>query len=108
MKVLLDNVLVKLFSDDIVTKGGIILEYDVWNNLQKGEVIKVGNGHRLKNGKIKKLDVNEGDYVVFKRDNFRKTIKVDNIDCQVLKEHEILCIIDDINISIVGKDDVPN
>ena len=104
MEMLFDNILVKPYVKEVKTDSGIILPHDEWGVLSKGEVVLVGKGRKLKNGTHKKPDINVGDYVVYPRDNFRKTIKHNDIDCQVLLEDQILAIIDDLNAYVDGID----
>lgn len=104
MKVMFDNILVKPYTKDTVTSSGIILEHDKWDGIERGEVILVGEGERLKNGKFKKPEVNVGDYVIYPRDNHRKKIKVDEIECQVLREAEILATIDTLDNHMTGNE----
>lgn len=48
-----------------VTKGGIVLPGTAQEKQNEGEVLAVGPGRRLDNGKLLKVDLMVGDIVIF-------------------------------------------
>lgn len=104
MKMMLDNILIKPYNKEVKTSSGIILKHDEWGVLQKGEVVMVGCGKRLKDGTFKKPEVSVGDFVLYPRDNFRKKIKHEDIECEVITEDQIMAIIDNLNTYVEGQD----
>ncbi len=59
-----DHVLIKPFTEENVTKSGIILP-DSKEKPKKGEVVGIGNGKVLDNGQRSPIDVKIGDIVYF-------------------------------------------
>lgn len=64
---LLDRVLVKRDEEEKKTSGGIIIPDTVDNPPLLGTVTAVGSGAILPSGKIRKLELSEGDRVMFSR-----------------------------------------
>ena len=60
-----DRLLVRRFSAQEKTAGGIVLPDSAKNKPQKGKVMAVGPGKLLKNGTRRGLQVKEGDTVIF-------------------------------------------
>ena len=60
-----DRVIVKRVKEEEKTKGGIIIPDTAKEKPIEGEVIAVGNGKVLEDGKVRKLDVKVGDRVLF-------------------------------------------
>src|SRR4051795_13507641 len=60
-----DRVLVKPKGREETTKSGIVLPDTATEKPQQGEVLAVGPGRQLDNGKRAELDVKIGDLVLF-------------------------------------------
>ncbi|NOZ63924.1 MAG: co-chaperone GroES [Caldiserica bacterium] len=89
-----DRVLIKRLEEESKTEGGIYLPETAKEKSQKGEVIAVGEGKRLKNGKIVALSVKKNDKVLF--DKFGGTeVKVEGEEYIILKEDDILAVIEE-------------
>jgi len=87
-----DRVLVRRVEEETKTAGGIIIPDNHKEKPAKGEVLAVGAGYRLQDGSIRTLDVQKGDKVLFGK--YAGTdIKVDNEDYLIMKEEDILGII---------------
>ena len=56
-----DRVIVKRVKEEEKTKGGIIIPDTAKEKPIEGDVIAVGNGKVLEDGKVRTLDVKEGD-----------------------------------------------
>jgi len=92
-KPLHDRVVVSRFSEETKTAGGIILPDTAQEKPSEGTVVAVGNGMRGDDGAITPLDVKKGDHVLFGK--FGGTeIKVDGEDLMILRESDILGIIE--------------
>lgn len=93
---LYDRVLVKrLAAEDEKTESGIIIPDSAKEKPQKGEVVAVGQGKRLDDGQIVPLDVKVGDKVLFgKYSGNEVPMKVDDQECLIMREDEILGVID--------------
>jgi chaperonin GroES len=88
-----DRVLVRRIEADTKTKGGIIIPDTAKEKPQEGEVIAVGQGVRAENGALHALDVKAGDRVLFGKWSGTE-IKIDGEDLLIMKESDILGVID--------------
>lgn len=88
-----DRVLVKRVESETRSAGGIIIPDTAKEKPLEGIVIAVGPGKRLENGSLVAVEVKEGDRVLFGK--YAGTeIKVDGSDHMILKESDILGILD--------------
>ncbi|NOX97140.1 MAG: co-chaperone GroES [Nitrospirae bacterium] len=87
-----DRVLVKPMEKEEKTKGGILLPDTAKEKPQEGEVIAVGPGRMLKDGKTVPLEVKKGDKVLFSKYGGTE-VKVDGDEHLIMKEEDILAII---------------
>lgn len=93
LKPLGDRVLVKRLEQEEVTKGGIIIPDSAKEKPMRGEVIAAGPGKLGEDGKHNKMHVEKGDLVLFNK--YAGTeIKVDDEDFLVMREDDILAIIE--------------
>ncbi len=88
-----DRLVVKRLAEEEKTKGGIIIPDSAKEKPVEGEVIAVGSGKALEDGKLRPLDVKKGDRVLFGKYSGTE-IKIDNIEHLILREDEILGIIE--------------
>jgi len=65
MKAVNDTIIVKKEVHDEVSKGGIIVEMGNSGNQNRGEVISVGDGVLLNDGKYKQSRAKKGNKVLF-------------------------------------------
>jgi chaperonin GroES len=84
-------VLIKRIEEQESIRGGIIIPDSAKEKPQEGEVVAVGSGKRLEDGKILPLEVQEGDRVLFGKYSGTE-IKLENEEFLILKEDEILGI----------------
>ena len=92
-KPLHDRVVISRFAEETKTAGGIIIPDTAQEKPSEGKIIAVGNGIRGEDGSVTPLDVKEGDHVLFGK--FGGTeIKVDGEELMILRESDILGIID--------------
>ena len=87
-----DRVLVKRLEAEEKTKGGIVLPETAKEKPQKGEVVAVGNGKVLENGKVEPLEVKKGDKVLFGK-YAGNEITYKEEEYLILREDDILAII---------------
>jgi len=88
-----DRVLVKRMESEERTKGGIIIPDTAKEKPLEGKVVAVGNGAILEDGKRRPLDVKKNDKILFGK--YAGTeIKVDGEEMVILREEEILAIIE--------------
>jgi chaperonin GroES len=86
-----DRVLIKRIEEQETIRGGIIIPDSAKEKPQEGEVVAVGSGKRLEDGKVLPLEVQEGDRVLFGKYSGTE-IKLDDQEYLILKEDEILGI----------------
>ncbi len=88
-----DRVLVRRIEEDEKTAGGIIIPDTAKEKPQQGEVVAVGAGARDDDGDLIPLDVKAGDKILFGKWSGSE-VKVDNEELLIMKESDILGIID--------------
>ena len=87
-----DRVLVKPLTEKEVVKGGIIIPDTAKEKPNEGEVIAVGSGRILEDGKVQPLDVKKGDKVIYSKYGGTE-IKIKGEEHILMKEEDILGII---------------
>ena len=93
LKPLNDRVLVKRLESEEKTAGGLYIPDTAKEKPSKGEVVAVGPGKIAKNGSRVAMAVKKGDEVLFNK--YAGTeIKLDGVDHLVMREEDILAIID--------------
>jgi chaperonin GroES len=88
-----DRILIKRVREEEKTKGGIIIPDSAKEKPVEGKVIAVGNGAIQKDGKVRKLEVKQGDIVLFAKYS-GSDIKIEGEDHLILREEDILAIIE--------------
>ena len=89
---LYDRVVVKRIEEEQKTKGGIIIPDSAKEKPYEGQVIAVGQGKLLDDGALRKLDVKEGDLVLFGK--YAGTeVKIEGVEHLILREDDILGIV---------------
>jgi chaperonin GroES len=94
VKPLYDRILVKRIEEEAKTKGGIIIPDAAKEKPQEGRVVAVGAGKMLETGKTAPLTVKAGDKILFGKYSGSE-IKVDGEEHLILREDDILAIIED-------------
>jgi len=97
-----DRILIKRIEEKETAKGGIIIPDSAKEKPQEGEVIAVGNGKKTEDGEIIPLDVKAGDRILFGKYSGTE-IKVDNEDFLILKEEEVLGVVEGKAATASGK-----
>jgi chaperonin GroES len=88
-----DRVLVRPLSRETVTKSGIVLPDTAKEKPQEGEILAVGPGKVLDNGKRTALEVSVGQKILFAK--YAGTeIKVENEEYLILRESDIMGIVE--------------
>jgi chaperonin GroES len=88
-----DRVVVKALERESVTKSGIVLPDTAKEKPQEGEILAVGPGKVLDNGKRTSLEVQVGQRVLFAK--YAGTeIKLDGEEYLILRESDIMGIIE--------------
>jgi chaperonin GroES len=87
-----DRILVRRVEEAETTRGGIIIPDSAKDKPQEGEVISAGKGKINEEGKIRPLDVKEGDRILFGKYSGTE-IKLDGEDYVIMREEEVLGIL---------------
>lgn len=88
-----DRIIVKRLEEEQKTKGGIIIPDSAKEKPQEGEVLAVGNGKVLDDGKKIALDVKVGDKILFSKYSGTE-IKVDGEEYLIIKEDDVQAIVE--------------
>ena len=89
---LYDRIVVKRIEEQETVKGGIIIPDTAKEKPQEGEVVAVGKGKRLEDGKVVPLDVSVGDRILFGKYS-GQAVKVDGNEVLVMREEDILAVV---------------
>lgn len=87
-----DRIVVSRIEEKEAAKGGIIIPDSAKEKPQRGEVLAVGNGKILDDGKKLALDVKVGDKILFGKYTGTE-IKIDGKDVLILREDEVLAVL---------------
>ena len=88
-----DRMVVKAISRETVTKSGIVLPDTAKEKPQEGEVLAVGPGKVLDNGKRVTLEVSVGQKVLFAK-YAGSEVKIDGEEYLILRESDIMGIVE--------------
>jgi chaperonin GroES len=88
-----DRIVVRRTLEDTTTASGIVIPDSAAKKPSKGEVIAVGNGKVLDNGKTLALDTKVGDKVLFGTYSGTE-VKIDNEDYLVMREDDVMAVLD--------------
>lgn len=88
-----DKILVRRIDAPQMTKGGIIIPDTAKEKSQEGEVIAVGNGRILEDGKVIPLEVKKGDRIIFSKYGGTE-IKLNGEEYVILDESDVLAILE--------------
>src|SRR5688572_2418978 len=94
IKPLGDKVLVQPNTSTEKTAGGIVLPDSAKERPQEGKVIAVGPGRVTDNGEKVKVNVKEGDTVIYSKYGGTE-IKVDGVEYLILDESSLLAVKND-------------
>lgn len=88
-----DRVLVRRAEEETTTAGGIVLPGSAQEKPMEGEVVAVGNGKLLEDGKVRALDVKVGDRVMFGKYSGTE-VKVDGEALVMMREEDIMAVVE--------------
>ena len=90
---LYDRIVVKRIEQKEQMQGGLYIPDTAKEKPQEGEVVAVGKGKRLEDGKIIPLDVQPGDRILFGKYS-GSDIKLDSDEYLIMREDEVLGILE--------------
>ena len=92
LKPLSDHVVIKPLEAEEKTAGGILLPDTAKEKSTRGEVMAVGSGKVLPNGRVVKPAVSTGDIVIYSK-YAGSEVKVDGKELKIVSESEILAVV---------------
>ena len=95
-KPLHDRVVLKRIEETQTVKGGIIIPDTAKEKPMEGEVISVGPGKIMADGKRSQMDVKPGDRVLIGK-YAGSEIKIDDEEYVIMREEEILAVLGKVN-----------
>jgi len=87
-----DRVIVKRIEEERKTPGGIVIPENAAEKPDQGEVLAIGTGKVLDDGKVRPLAVKVGDRVIFGKYS-GSTVKLDGDELLVMREEDIMGVI---------------
>jgi chaperonin GroES len=88
-----DRIVVKPLARETVTRSGIVLPDTAKEKPQEGEVLAVGPGKVLDNGKRSPMEIQVGQRVLFAK--YAGTeVKIDNEELLILRESDVMGIVE--------------
>jgi len=88
-----DHVVIRPLEAEEKTAGGIVLPDTAKQQQTQGEVIAVGPGRTLANGRLIPLQVKAGERVIYGKYAGHET-KVDGTEYKICSESEVLAVIE--------------
>src|SRR5689334_25325284 len=89
---LYDRIVVRRIEEQETKVGGLFIPDSAKEKPQEGEVVAVGKGKRLEDGKVVPLDVQKGDRILFGKYSGSE-IRIDGEEYLIMREDEVLGIL---------------
>src|SRR5438445_9638741 len=89
---LYDRIVVNRIEQKETMQGGLYIPDSAKEKPQEGEVVAVGKGKRLEDGKVIALDVQVGDRILFGKYS-GSDIKLDGDEYLIMREDEVLGVL---------------
>jgi chaperonin GroES len=88
-----DRVIVKRLEEERKTASGIVIPDTAAEKPDQGEIMAVGKGKILDDGKVRALEVKVGDRILFGKYS-GQSVKVDGDELLVMREEDIMGVIE--------------
>ncbi len=88
-----DRVIIKRLEAETKSAGGIVIPDTATEKPIKGEVVAVGTGKILEDGKVRPLAVKAGDKVLFGKYSGTE-VKVDGEELLVMREDDLVAVLE--------------
>jgi chaperonin GroES len=88
-----DRIVVRRIEQKEAMQGGLYIPDSAKEKPQEGEVVAVGKGKRLEDGKIVPCDVKAGDRILFGKYS-GSDIKIDGEEYLIMREDEVLGVLE--------------
>jgi chaperonin GroES len=93
LKPLGDRIVVKALAAEEKTAGGILLPDSAQEKPQQGEVIAVGPGKQLDNGKLTPMDVEVGNVIYYAKYGGTE-VKIGGDEFVILRQDDVLAVVE--------------
>ena len=90
---LYDRVLVRRLESQERTASGLYIPDTAKEKPIEGKVVAVGSGRVDESGKVRPLEVKEGDRILFAKYSGNE-VKIDGVEHLILREDEILAVLE--------------
>src|SRR4249919_3137564 len=90
---LYDRIVVKRIEEKEQMQGGLFIPDSAKEKPQEAEVVAVGKGKRLEDGKVVALDVQKGDRILFGKYSGSE-IRIDGEELLIMREDEVLGVLE--------------
>src|SRR6201988_3110091 len=90
---LYDRIVVKRIEQKEQMQGGLYIPDSDKEKPQEGEVVAVGKGKRLEDGKVVPLDVQKGDRILFGKYSGSE-IRIDGEELLIMREDEVIGVLE--------------
>ena len=87
-----DRVIVKRVEEERKTAGGIVIPDNAAEKPDQGEVMAIGTGKVMDDGKVRPLAVKVGDRVLFGKYS-GSSVKMDGDELLVMREEDIMGVV---------------
>jgi len=88
-----DRVIVRRLEEERKSPGGIVIPDTAKEKPVHGEVIAVGHGKILEDGKVRPLDVKVGDKILFGKYSGTE-VRIGNEELLVMREEDIMGVVE--------------
>lgn len=87
-----DRIIVKRLDQETTTASGIVIPDAAAEKPDQGEVMAIGSGKILDDGKVRALQVQVGDRVLFGK-YAGQAVKIDGDELLVMREDDVMAIV---------------
>ena len=87
-----DRLVIKPLESEEKTKSGLVLPDTAKEEPQEGKVIAVGSGKLMDDGSVKKLEVKNGDRVLYGKYSGTE-VRINEEDYLILREDDVLAVV---------------
>ena len=88
-----DRVIVKRMEEERKTSSGIVIPDTAAEKPDQGEIMAVGKGRILEDGRIRPLDIKVGDRILFGKYS-GQTVRVKGDELLVMREEDIMGVVE--------------
>lgn len=88
-----DRIIVKRLEEERKTASGIVIPDTAAEKPDQGEVIAVGKGKLMEDGKVRPVDLKVGDKILFGKYS-GQTVKVKGEELLVMREEDVMGVLE--------------